>query len=119
MAHYAALRRKGVEDVERETFESSLRLARKAIEKLGCPPYEARERADRYRRENIASLEALLPHWDDEKQRIAIAIQARLQLEQQFEKERVSQQQRRGIQGWHYEPVIIEPVDDERTGTDA
>ena len=119
VAHYAALRRKGVEDVERETFESSLRLARKAIEKLGCPPYEARERADRYRRENIASLEALLPHWDDEKQRIAIAIQARIQLEQQFEKERVSQQQRRGIQGWHYEPVIIEPVDDERTGTDA
>ncbi len=119
VAHYSALRRKGVEDVERETFESSLMLARKAIEKLGCPPYEARELADRYRRENVAVLESMLPHWDDEKQRIAMAIQARVALEQQFEKERDAQRDGRGVQGWHYEPVVIEPRQDERPSTDA
>lgn len=103
VGHYTALRRRGVDVVERETFEGAVTLARHAIEVLGCPPYEARERADRFRRFNIATLESLIPHWEDEARRVAMAIQARQALEQQFERDREALA-RRGIQGWHYEP---------------
>jgi len=103
VGHYAALRRKGVEVVERETFEGSISLGRKAIEALGCPPFEARERADRFRRFNVQMLEELLPHWDDEARRIAMANHARVALEQQFDRDR-EVLDKRGIQGWHYDP---------------
>lgn len=102
VGHYAALRRRGVEIVERETFEGSITLGRKALEVLGCPPFEARERSDRFRRFNVSMLEELLPHWEDEAQRIAIANQARVALEQQFDRDR-EVLNKRGIQGWHYE----------------
>ncbi len=103
VGHYTALRKKGVEVVERETFEGSLMLGRKALEALGCPPYEARERADRFRHHNTTMLETLLPHWDDEARRVAMANQARRALEEQMEEEKQDLAQR-GIQGWHYEP---------------
>jgi len=102
VGHYSALRRKGVEVVERETFEGSITLGRKALEALGCPPFEARERADRFRRFNVSMLEELIPHWDDEARRIAMANQARTALEQQFERDR-EVLDKRGIQGWHYD----------------
>lgn len=100
VGHYAALRRKGVDIVERETFDSSIMLGRKALEILGCPPYEAKERADRFRRFNIASLEGLLPHWEDEARRVAVANQARVALEQQFERDR-GELAGQGDRGWH------------------
>ncbi len=103
VGHYTALRRKGVEIVERETFEASISLGRKALVELGCPPFEARERADRFRRFNISTLEELVPHWEDEARRVAIAIQARTALEQQFDRDR-EVLNKRGIQGWHYDP---------------
>jgi len=102
VGHYAALRRRGVDVVERETFESSITLGRKAIEVLGCPPFEARERADRFRRINVQTLEALLPLWDNEADRVALANQARVALEQQFERDRAALDAR-GIKGWHYD----------------
>jgi glutathione-regulated potassium-efflux system ancillary protein KefC len=103
VGHYAALRRKGIDIVERETFESSILLGRHALELLGCPPHEARECAVRFRRVNIDTLESLLPHWEDEARRVALAKQARVELEQQFERDRAALD-RRGVQGWHYEP---------------
>jgi len=102
VGHYASLRRLGVRHVERETFESSLRIGRRALEALGCPPYEARERADKFRRHNVSSLEALIEVWDDEQTRIQLAKQAREQLEEQFERDRQSLETQ-GVRGWHAE----------------
>ena len=64
--HWLELTERGVTAIERETFESSLRSARAALEALGMPPYEAREFADVFRRQNLATLRAMLPHFRDE-----------------------------------------------------
>lgn len=62
--HYIRLRRAGVEMPERETFESSLRIGRRALERLGVGSYEARERADSFRRFNLQMLEEMVPTED-------------------------------------------------------
>jgi glutathione-regulated potassium-efflux system ancillary protein KefC len=104
VGHYAALRRLGVKTVERETFEGSLVLGRKALEALGCPPFEARESADAFRRSNVRTVEDLLTHWDDpDDEFVALANQARRALEEQFEIDRKSLE-KRGIKGWHFDP---------------
>ena len=75
--HYYQLRQRGVEHVQRETFESSLLVGRQALECLGLDPYEAREKADTFRRHNLAMLEETLPYHEDEKVRIATLRRAR------------------------------------------
>ena len=59
MAHIITLRQMGVDAVERETFESALSLGRTALEYMGVGRYEARERADRFRRLNLEMLEEM------------------------------------------------------------
>jgi glutathione-regulated potassium-efflux system ancillary protein KefC len=86
--------------VERETFESALALGRHTLVALGVDPYEARERADRFRRQNVASLEEILPHWHDEQRRVQMARSARQQLEEQMQLDRV-ELDRAGGHGWH------------------
>ncbi|NUO48926.1 MAG: glutathione-regulated potassium-efflux system protein KefC, partial [Polyangiaceae bacterium] len=73
VGHYRELRARGVEIVERETFESALLLGRRVLEHLGVGKYEARERADRFRRHNIEMLEQVIDQWDDLEQRTKIA----------------------------------------------
>ena len=87
VAHWHELRTLGVEVVERETFDSALRAGRQTLEAIGVRPYEARERADVFRRHNIATLEALHPQWADEERRTALARAAREQFEQQFQRD--------------------------------
>ncbi|WP_058912203.1 glutathione-regulated potassium-efflux system protein KefC [Entomohabitans teleogrylli] len=58
--HYLRLRQAGVEKPERETFESALMVGRHALESLGVGRYEARERADHFRRFNLQMMEELL-----------------------------------------------------------
>jgi len=88
VTHWNELRARGVEVIERETFESALRAARRTLEALGVGPHEARERADKFRRHNLATLEALYDDADDETRRAILARAARQELEQQFEKDR-------------------------------
>jgi glutathione-regulated potassium-efflux system ancillary protein KefC len=87
VAHWHELRTLGVEVVERETFDSALRAGRHTLEALGVHPYEARERADAFRRHNIAMLESLRPQWADEERRLSLARAARDQFEQQFQRD--------------------------------
>jgi glutathione-regulated potassium-efflux system ancillary protein KefC len=88
VGHYLELRRRGVEQIEREMFEGSLRAGRRALELLGVQPYEARELADRFRAHNVRSLEELLPYLADEALRMSMAKAAREQLEAQFARDR-------------------------------
>jgi glutathione-regulated potassium-efflux system ancillary protein KefC len=90
ISHWVELRKQGVEAVERETFESALRTGRRALQRLGVGPYEARERADRFRRQNLAVLEEMLPHFEDEATRLSAARAAREQLEQQFAQDKAA-----------------------------
>lgn len=57
--HYIRLRQMGVDDPERETFEAALKTGRQALEGLGLGAYEARERADRFRRFNHDMIEEM------------------------------------------------------------
>jgi glutathione-regulated potassium-efflux system ancillary protein KefC len=90
ISHWVSLRKAGVDIVERETFEAALRTGRRALERLGVGPYEARERADRFRRQNVAVLEDLMAHFEDEAQRLSAARAGREQLEQQIAEDKAA-----------------------------
>jgi glutathione-regulated potassium-efflux system ancillary protein KefC len=96
ISHWVQLRRRGVDVIERETFESALRIGRRALESLGIAPYEARERADRFRRHNVALLEVLLPFFGDEARRLSAARAGRAQLEKQFAEEKAALDRKTG-----------------------
>jgi len=105
VAHWNALRDRGVMRVEREVFESSLRSARTVLEVLGSAPHEAREHAMRFRRHNLELFEKMYPHHQDRAKLIALVKQGRRQLEEQMALERAEREarRRRGVDrppGW-------------------
>ena len=88
VTHWNRLRDMGVQLVEREMFESSLRSARSVLELLGHPPHEARKTAMRFRRHNLALFEKLYPHRNDRAKVIDVVKKGRQQLESQMAQER-------------------------------
>jgi glutathione-regulated potassium-efflux system ancillary protein KefC len=88
VGHYVALRARGVQVAERETFEAALVVGMRSLVELGVRPYEARERVDRFRRHNVAMLDSLIPHFHDEAQRLSTAKAGREELERLFERDR-------------------------------
>lgn len=54
------MRQAGVETPERETFEGAIKSGRLALESLGLGAYEARERADWFRRFNTEMVEEMV-----------------------------------------------------------
>ncbi|MBV8043197.1 glutathione-regulated potassium-efflux system protein KefC [Pluralibacter sp.] len=58
--HYIQLRQAGIDAPERETFEGALKSGRMALEALGLGAYEARERADLFRRFNLRMVEEMV-----------------------------------------------------------
>jgi glutathione-regulated potassium-efflux system ancillary protein KefC len=107
------LRSRGVRFVERETFESALALGRQTLTALGVGAYEARERADAFRRHNVRSIEEILPHWHDETRRNKMARSARDELERQMQHDR-AELDREGQSEWH---DAVEGADEERSAT--
>jgi glutathione-regulated potassium-efflux system ancillary protein KefC len=96
VTHYNALRRLGVQHIQRETFESALLSGRQVLEQLGHGPHEARQLAQAFRVHNLQQLDDMLPHLGDEQQLIAIAKQGRQQLETLWAEQRAQTQARRG-----------------------
>ena len=88
VSHYFELRLRGVTVVERETFESALKVGRAALERLGVDRFRAKELADVFRRHNVAGVEATLPFYQDEGRRMSIAKAGREELERQFARDR-------------------------------
>ncbi|HEY2732979.1 MAG TPA: glutathione-regulated potassium-efflux system protein KefC [Polyangiales bacterium] len=103
VTHYLELRRRGVSLIERETFESALVTARQTLEQLGIAPYEARERADRFRRHNLRAMEQVRPEAQNETQRLSAAKAGRQELEEQFRKDRAALDRLGSAMGWHEE----------------
>ncbi|AGU51641.1 glutathione-regulated potassium-efflux system protein KefC [Variovorax paradoxus B4] len=96
VTHLFQLRDRGVTDVEREVFESSLRSARTTLEALGWPAHEARESAMRFRRRNIKLSDEIYPHYKDRAKLIAANKAGRQQFEEQMAREREERQRRSG-----------------------
>jgi glutathione-regulated potassium-efflux system ancillary protein KefC len=96
VTHLFQLRDRGVTDVEREVFESSLRSARSTLEALGWPAHEARESAMRFRRRNIKLSDEIYPHYKDRAKLIAANKAGRQQFEEQMAREREERQRRSG-----------------------
>jgi glutathione-regulated potassium-efflux system ancillary protein KefC len=92
VSHWNALRDRGVQRVERELFESSLRSARSVLELLGQAPEQAQQSAQRFRQHNIELFEKMYPHRKNRSKLIAVARQGRLQLEEQMAQERAQGQ---------------------------
>ncbi|HVR48538.1 MAG TPA: cation:proton antiporter, partial [Pseudorhodoferax sp.] len=97
--HWNALRDLGVQRVERELFESSLRSARGVLEVLGVPAHEARHGVLRFRDHNLALFERMHPHHRDRARSLAAAREGRRELEEQLAREREERSQRRPP-GW-------------------
>ncbi|MFI8415121.1 glutathione-regulated potassium-efflux system protein KefC [Serratia sp. NPDC078593] len=99
--HWYQLRQLGVESSERETFESSLRVGRKTLELLGLDAYEAREKADTFRRYNRQMLEAMMENYEDTEFRIATLQRAKEMLSNAIEQDqtRLVREQQTGWRG--------------------
>jgi glutathione-regulated potassium-efflux system ancillary protein KefC len=101
VTHYVELKTRGVDVVERETFESALRTGRHVLENLGVDRFRAREIADAFRRHNLATLEALVPHFRDEARVLSEAKAGREELREFFARDRAQfeTEQRKGWKG--------------------
>ena len=97
--HWLELHELGIQQVERETFESALRTGRSALEALGMRPYEARRIADRFRRSTLRTLEAMLPEFRDEQRAVARVRSGRDELEKMLTDDRSRRDAEHGA-GW-------------------
>jgi glutathione-regulated potassium-efflux system ancillary protein KefC len=89
VAHMYQLRQLGVEHIERELFEASLRQGRDVLSVLGMGHYEAKELADRFRAANYQLIDKmqLIRQQQDEKNYIQLLKQSREELQRQLERE--------------------------------
>jgi glutathione-regulated potassium-efflux system ancillary protein KefC len=98
--HWFQLRERGVEYIERETFDSALMSARSALELMGFERHQARNLALRFRRHNLEQLEESAPHFKDESKLIALAKIGREQMERLMADERERKDSRGQQQAW-------------------
>jgi glutathione-regulated potassium-efflux system ancillary protein KefC len=89
VTHWNALRDRGVTELDRELFESSLHTAQRVLKALGQSDDQATAMARRFRQHNLQLLEDMHPHHKDRSKLMAVARQGRQQLEEQMARERV------------------------------
>lgn len=89
VTHVFELRSRGVELIERETFESALLMGQLALEQMGVDPETAARAKHKFREHNLATLDAIFPHYRDEKATISITQAARDELARSFEQDRL------------------------------
>ncbi len=116
VGHYAALRRLGIDHVERETLDSSLMSGRQVLALMGWQPHAARNQALRFRQHNIELVDRMAQHLGDEQKLISLAKQGRQQLELMWAQERDQQAAQRNRRGWQGDE-IDEQVDGHQAST--
>lgn len=99
VSHYLELKLRGVNVIERETFESALKAGRAALEVLGMDRYRAREMADLFRRHNLSTVDAQMAVYKDETRYLAAARAGREELERSFARDRERFEKQQGS-GW-------------------
>jgi glutathione-regulated potassium-efflux system ancillary protein KefC len=100
--HWYQLHARGIQHIERETFDAALMSGRTVLEAMGWQAHAARTQALRFRRHSIDLMKQLAPHQGDEKKLIAAAKVGRQQLEDQWSREREEQRKTtdRRTAGW-------------------
>jgi glutathione-regulated potassium-efflux system ancillary protein KefC len=88
VTHYYGLRERGVQHIERETFDAAIASGRSVLEQMGWSSDAAHTQAARFRAHSIELLERMAPHFKDEAKLIALAKQGRRQLEELWARER-------------------------------
>ena len=88
MTHWNALRDRGVTEMDRELFESSVSTGQRVLQALGLTAEESKAVAARFKQHNVQLLEDMYPHHKDRSKLIAVSIQGRQQLEEQMARER-------------------------------
>ena len=101
VTHYVELRKRGIDMVERETFESALLAGRHALEVMGFDRFRARDMANIFRRHNVNITEAMIPHFEDDERMVSAAKAGRDELEEQFAKDRQQFEREHSSKGWH------------------
>ncbi len=91
--HYFRLRDLGVQVIERETFRSSLELARQALLRSGFRVPEADRAAAFFERHDREQLEAQYAVHQDEQQLIQTSMEAAAQLRELFEADEASRRE--------------------------
>jgi glutathione-regulated potassium-efflux system ancillary protein KefC len=89
VTHYYQLLDRGVQMIERETFESALKLGRDVLNVgLGHGAFRSRQAALRFRRNNIGLIMQLYPYYKDRDTFVSMSRRGREQLQAQIERER-------------------------------
>jgi glutathione-regulated potassium-efflux system ancillary protein KefC len=84
---------RGVTMIEREIFESSLQMGRAVLTAgLGHNAYRVRQSALKFRKLNIANLQAVYPYYKDREQYESMAKRAREELEEMIARDRRAQE---------------------------
>jgi glutathione-regulated potassium-efflux system ancillary protein KefC len=96
--HYFSLLDRKVDIIERELFESSLKVGVEVLRLMGWPAYQAVTAANKFRVHNLDMVLELHPERSNEKEMISKAKQARADLEKMFEEERIMRETTEG--GW-------------------
>lgn len=99
VTHVFGLLNRGIQRIERETFESALRAGRRVLQEMGFGAHEARLAADTFRRHDLAALDAMYPHYQDETQLVSLAQTARDELTDLIERDRGTRERER-TDGW-------------------
>lgn len=87
VAHVFDLLEREVDFIERETFDASLRLGRKVLEIVGVQKHRAFSLAQTFRDFDENALRALSKERKNDKLRISLAQQARVDIERMFKEE--------------------------------
>jgi glutathione-regulated potassium-efflux system ancillary protein KefC len=90
--HMYGLIERNVQVIERETFESSLRLGRHVLVELGASAHEAWQATNRFRDHNIQMIQDMSKFRNNQEDLVARAKQARADLEKMFERDRLRRQ---------------------------
>ena len=82
VTHYYELLNRGVTLIERETFEASLQLGAKVLQRLGFGTERAEQAARIFRTHNLKMLMEAYPHQQDPDKIVSLARKGRLELEE-------------------------------------
>ena len=100
VTHYIELRKRGIDIVERETFESALLAGRHALEAMGFDPFRARDMVNIFRRHNVVVTEAMMKHVGDVERLVSASKAGRDELEEQIANDRQKFEREHSGKGW-------------------
>jgi glutathione-regulated potassium-efflux system ancillary protein KefC len=100
VTHYYQLMDRGVTLIERETFESALKLGRSVLTAgLGQSAYRTRQAADKFRKYGTQNMLAVYPYYKDRDTYVSMAKRARDELETMIARDRKATEEETG-QDW-------------------